>query len=109
MTNTVLSTIEIESLVSLIADEVVKKIGKEPIENHDRLLDLSEACEFIRLSKQTVYNKVAKRDIPHQRKNGRLYFSSKELSVWIKSGKRKTNDEIKDDARLYLTNKDLSK
>lgn len=105
MTNTVLSTIEIQSLVSLIADEVVKKIGKEPVIIQDHLLDLSEACEFIRLSKQTIYNKLARREIPHQRKNGRLYFSSIELTEWIKSGKRKTNEEIKDDARSYLTNK----
>jgi len=108
MHNIVLSPVGIEALVTLIAEAVVKKIGNEPIEIQDRLLDISEACEFVRLSKQTIYNKVAKREIPHQRKNGRLYFSSTELTEWIKSGKRKTNDEIKGDAQSYLKKKGVN-
>ena len=105
MQNIVLSPIGIENLVSLIADEVVKKLSKQPHSIEEKLFGIEEAMTFTNLGKQTIYNKVAKRQIPHQRKSGRLYFSSVELAEWIKSGKRKTNDEIKEDAQLYLKGK----
>lgn len=105
MTNTVLSTIGIDSLVNLIANEVVKQLSNQPEPNKEKLFGIEGAMEVTALSKQTIYNKVAKREIPHQRKNGRLYFSSTELTEWIKSGKRKTNEEIKEDAQLYLKKK----
>lgn len=78
------------------------------IDNTEKLFGIDEAKTFTGLSKQTIYNKVANREIPHQRKNGRLYFSSSELTEWIKSGKRKTNQEIKEDAQSYLKKKGVS-
>ncbi len=105
MHNIVLSPIGIENLVSLIAEEVVRKMSNKSDVPQERLIDLKEACEFTKLSRQTIYNKVALREIPHQRKNGRLYFSSTELMEWIKSGKRKTITEIKEQADDFLNKK----
>ncbi|MCI0922280.1 helix-turn-helix domain-containing protein [Sphingobacterium rhinopitheci] len=108
MHNIVLSPIGIENLVSLIADEVVKKLSSQPEPSEEKLFGVDGAMLITDLSKQTIYNKVAKREIPHQRKNGRLYFSSTELTEWIKSGKRKTNEEIKADAQSYLKKKGVN-
>lgn len=103
MTNTVLSTIGIDSLVGLIAEAVVKKMSKLPEPNQEQIFGIDGASELTGLSKQTIYNKVAKREIPHQRKGGRLYFSSTELTDWLKEGKRMTNSEIKSQASNYTS------
>ena len=106
MNNTVLSTIEIDNLVSLIANEVVKKLStKESQPPKDQILGVKEAALFLGLEKRTIYNKVHNRLIPHQRKDGRLYFSTIELTEWIKSGKRLTTEEIKQQAEQYCKNK----
>lgn len=94
-------TSQLEILIKKWVKEVIEEI---PEPTNEKLFGIKEAQVFTGLSKQTIYNKVSNREIPHQRKGGRLYFSSTELSEWIKSGKRKTNHEIKSDASLYSSN-----
>ena len=46
------------------------------------------------LKKKTIYNLVYKRMIPHSKRGKRLYFDEEELTQWIKTGKRKTLEEL---------------
>lgn len=105
MTNLVMTTLEVDRLVEMISNEVVRRMQIHIEPEKESLLDLNEACRFTKLSKQTIYNKVANREIPHQRKAGRLYFSSTELTEWIKSGKRKTKEELNQLAESYSSKK----
>jgi excisionase family DNA binding protein len=58
------------------------------------LLTIKQAAEFLSLSVPTLYTKVSRKEIPVNKRGKRLYFSITELSTWIKSGKKKTQEEV---------------
>jgi hypothetical protein len=55
----------------------------------------------IELAKPTIYGLVSERKIPHSKRGKKLYFSRKELLIWLTNGKRKTRDEIADEAANF--------
>lgn len=59
------------------------------------LLTITEASEMLNLSVPTIYTKVSLRQLPHQKRGKKLYFSREELTAFVKAGKRLTTDEIK--------------
>lgn len=110
MQNVVLSTRNIDDLVSDIANEVIRKIGnisfiEKPQPQSEKLLTIQEAAEFLNLSVATLYTKVSRNELPFMKKGKRLYFSDKELMRYIKEGKRKSNDELEAEAADYLIKK----
>ncbi len=70
----------------------------------DKFANITEAAEILELAKSTVYNLVSAGKIPYMKKSKRLYFSRKELLDYIETGKRKTVDEIEDEAHSYAAN-----
>ena len=66
------------------------------------LLSIDEAVVLLNLAKPTVYNLVSSGKIPVMKKSKRLYFSRNELLNWLKSGRKKTIDEIEEEARSYV-------
>ncbi|MBL7739363.1 MAG: helix-turn-helix domain-containing protein [Chitinophagaceae bacterium] len=61
----------------------------------DQFLTIEQACEFLKLERQTIYGLVSSAKIPCMKKGKRLYFSKNELSAWIKTGRKRTIAEIK--------------
>lgn len=52
-------------------------------------LNVSEAADYTRLAKQTIYQKVSMRTIPFIKKGGRVVFKRKELQEWMDEGGQK--------------------
>lgn len=71
----------------------------------DALLTIQQAADFLHLSVPTLYGKVHVREIPFSKKGKRLYFSKAELSDWVKSGRKKTQSEISEEAHHFPTRK----
>lgn len=69
------------------------------------LLTISEASTFINLAKPTIYGLVGQSKIPCMKQGKRLYFSRQELTAWIKSGRKKTAQDIEEEADNYLSGK----
>jgi excisionase family DNA binding protein len=64
------------------------------------------AEKTIGLAKPTIYALVAQSKIPYMKRGKHLYFSKKELTDWIKSGRKKTLVEKElESAGLKKTNK----
>jgi excisionase family DNA binding protein len=76
--------------------------GESLNEEVDKLLTVEEAAQFLHLSKPTIYSKVSRGELPYMKSSKRLYFSKVELTEYIKKGRIKTNDEVKDDAHNNL-------
>ena len=53
----------------------------------------------------TVYAWVGQRHIPNHKHGKKLMFLKSEIDKWLKSGKRKTADEIKAEAAEFVTKK----
>lgn len=68
-----------------------------------KFLTITEASSYVSLSVQTLYDKCHKKSIPHIKKGGRLYFIESDLYEYINSGKKKTIEEIKEEANSFIT------
>jgi excisionase family DNA binding protein len=54
----------------------------------DQMLNTEQAAEFLNLSVQTVYGYVNRRTIPYMKRSKKLYFSTEELTQWLKSARK---------------------
>lgn len=68
----------------------------------DDLLTISEAAKFLKLSIPTIYTKVSRKEIPVNKQGKRLYFYKSELADWIKTGRKKTVAEIRQEAEQTI-------
>ena len=65
------------------------------------ILDLTEEAIFTGYSESHLYNLTSRREIPHYKKNRKLYFKKQELEEWLLSEKVKTRQEIEQEATTY--------
>lgn len=81
--------------------EVLKRISRieeiitapSPPEQGEELLNAQQAADLLQITLPTLYNKVAKREIPHIKKHKRLMFYRSELMDYLNSGRRKTSQQ----------------
>ena len=59
-----------------------------------RRVGLSEAAKYVDLAERTMYKKTHRREVPHSKVGGRLFFDLDELDRWIDAGRRKTAAEV---------------
>lgn len=111
MHNVVLSPIDPETLISSISERVTANILKavrneQPTTDQpEQLLTIDEVATLLHLTKPTVYSKVSKNELPGVCKQGkRLYFDRQTIIDWIKQGRKKSNAEIEQEAKAYLSN-----
>ena len=110
MHNVVLSPIDPETLISSISERVTANILKavrneQPTTDQpEQLLTIQEAAEFLSLTVPTMYSKVSKGELPVMKRSKRLYFSRTELLEYLKDGRKKSNAEIEQEAKAYLSN-----
>lgn len=85
-------------------DKIESLLSKSPTAQPeaDTLLTIQQAAEVLCLSVPTIYGLVHKAEIPVNKRGKRLYFSKQELTAWIKAGRKKTREEISDQADTYL-------
>lgn len=111
MKDIILSPINLNDLVEQTARRTAELLSsknsqtiseKEPKEN---FLTITEAASFLKISVNTIYSKVSRKELPSMKKNGRLYFSNLDLVNYLKSGRKLTNDEVDAAAENYLSKK----
>jgi excisionase family DNA binding protein len=66
----------LEELVSRIVDEKLR-------ERDDGYLNATQAAEFLGLSRQALYARVGRGQIPHKRKGKRVFFNRAELRAYM--------------------------
>ena len=92
-------TKEVRELKQLL----ISKQQQPPAEQPEQFLTIQEAADFMSLSVPTMYSKVSRSEIPVMKRGKRLYFSLKELTEYLRNGKKKTTAEIEAEADLYLS------
>ena len=76
---------------------------QEQPREQDEIMPVTKAAIFLNLAVPTVYSKVCRKELPVNKRGKRLYFYRSELTEWIKSGRKKTAEEIRDDATSKLS------
>lgn len=90
---------EISELRNLLSKQVnYKEVIPE------QFLSVQEASKLLNLTKATLYTKVSRNEVPHYKQGNRLYFSTLELTDYLKQGKQCTFAEAEAKATLYLSN-----
>lgn len=106
MEKTVLISIPIDDLQTIIIDCVnsclknSKYIQASPAE--DEFLTAPEAADFLNLTERTILKKARNGDIRSSKRAGKLYFSKKDLTNWLKEGIRKSHAEILAEAQRHI-------
>ena len=90
--------------VSELKRLLIEKQEQTPTDQPEKLLTIQEAAEFLSLTVPTIYSKVSKGELPFMKRSKRLYFSRTELLDYIKTGRQKSNAEIEQEAKAYLSN-----
>ncbi len=100
------------AIVTLIEKvEKLEKIVSEKSnipEQTEKFLTVEEAAKLLNITKQTIYEKVSRGELPVMKRGKRLYFSDIELVEYVKNGHKKTNAEIEAEAETYLKRKGLN-
>jgi excisionase family DNA binding protein len=65
-----------------------------------RRVGLSEAAQYCGLANRTMYKKTHRREVPHSKVGGRLFFDLDELEAWIDAGRRKTAAEVAEERMI---------
>lgn len=104
-----LTQISVEEFREIIREEIRHAFKQLDIgsstEAFDEILDVNKVCQFLGVSKSTIYKKTSEREIPHSKVGKRLYFKRSELIEWISEGRQKTMWDIEQEAYDYLNSK----
>lgn len=80
-----------------VVNELCRKLdGNTP--NDEKPLTIDEAATYLNAAKQTLYHLTSKREIPHLKRGRKLYFLKADLDKWLKSHRKKTVEEIREEA-----------
>lgn len=77
------------------------RIGELALINAKTVLDLNEASLFTGFSTGHLYRLTSGRQIPHFKKNRKLYFKKSDLEAWLCADRVMTTQEINSKAATY--------
>lgn len=82
-----------EALETYFSD--TKKKDEPPLSS-PQWFNLPQLCEYLpdRPTKQTIYNKVSKNEIPYYKDSKKLRFLKSEIDAWLLNGKQYTQAEV---------------
>jgi len=110
MKETKLTFDELPSAVSHITKElgelrqlILQKYTQTSSPQQDRLLNTNDAAIFLNLAVSTIYNLSSKGELPVMKRGKKLYFSTTDLTDYIRHGLRRSNDQIETDAIEHLS------
>lgn len=72
---------------------------KQPV---DELMDLKEVAAYLKIATSSIYRLPHTNSIPHYKKAKKLIFKKSEIDKWLFATRRKTRDEIQQEALEYL-------
>lgn len=67
----------------------------------DKIFTVKEAADYLGYTTKSLYVKVSSRQVPHSKKMGKLFFSKRELDEFLKTRKRKSIQEIQEEANHF--------
>ncbi|MCX2741469.1 helix-turn-helix domain-containing protein [Pontibacter anaerobius] len=68
-----------------------------------KVLNASEACAYLGITKWALYHMTSRNQIPYAKHGRSLRFIRSELDRWIQKHQVKTADDIEDAAEVYVS------
>ena len=102
---TTISKSEIKKFIESAVEKALYQNSSKSKNQPDSFLGVEDAASFLGIAKATLYGKCSKLLIPHFKKGKKLYFHQTELMDYLKSGKRKTIQDIQQNVNTQLSEK----
>lgn len=96
--------VQLSEKVGLI-EQMLNQFFQGTKKPENEFLNVEETAKYLGLATATIYDMAHKKSIPYCKKGKKLYFVQSELNQWILSSRRKTNEEINQEALLTLSKK----
>ncbi len=109
MENLLLTQLSPTDIKNIVLEGIKEYFAEQKPISEDEIGGIELAQSITGLKPPTIYSKVAKREIPHFKQSGKLRFSRKDLTEWVKSGERKTSDALALEAQTYVQNKTIKR
>lgn len=73
--------------------------------------NIDELANYLpdRPARATIYGWASRKEIPYHKGGKKLRFLKSEIDAWLSNGKRKSQNELKSEAKTYCTSKNVSK
>lgn len=93
--------------VESLQQEVNTLRNKQQVSESPRWMNIDELCAYhpSHPKKQTVYEWVSKKTIPYHKMTKGLMFLQSEIDEWLKSGARKTEEDLMREAQAFINSK----
>lgn len=65
-------------------------------------LTVEQLSHILDLKQSSIYQLIYQKRIPSYKRGGRLYFDAVEIDEWVRAGKKKTLEQIKEEANLEI-------
>ena len=93
--------------VETLQQEVNTLRNKQQVSESPRWMNIDELCAYhpSHPKKQTVYEWVSKKTIPYHKMTKGLMFLQSEIDEWLKSGARKTEEDLMREAQAFINSK----
>ncbi len=91
---------ELKSFIEIAVEKAIdiSTAHQKVMEEENEHLTIKEASLYTNIAVATLYDYTHKRKIPFNKVGKKLIFSKKELTAWIQSHRKKTIDEIEQEA-----------
>lgn len=86
----------VEQLLQLLANSSHAK----PLPCLKKLLSVGEVAELLGYKVSNIYALTHRREIPFMKKGRKLWFNENEIQEWVKSGRKKTVDELQQTLKI---------
>lgn len=79
-----------QELVDVMADKIAEKLspllnGRDKHESSDVILDVPGLADYLKVSKQWIYERTHLKEIPHLKIDGQLRFRKRDIDKWLNS------------------------
>lgn len=94
----VMSEADVESLLDRVVRQALNQRAITEQQLSTEYLDIGQAAKFLRMSESSLYTYTSQRRVPFIKRGGRLHFKKPDLLAWLDAGRKKTRDEIAEEA-----------
>ena len=107
MQNVVFTQLSIQELRKLFREEVEKALTERtaPSTTQKTILNFTEGCAYIGISKSHGYKLTSQNLIPFSKRGKRIYFDKSELDKWLLANKSKDVSSLETETNEYLSRK----
>jgi len=84
----------IGAIAKEVADNLKPLLASRKVENQDAILTPEQLAEYLRVSKQWVYQRVSLEKIPHTKVGKYLRFRKSAIDKWIESQSVPTSNPL---------------